>query len=465
MKQIQPFRLGILPVMIDLYNRMRGDECRQLKEAAMKAAVALGSETLDVSVGELVATEQQVRSVCEKLLREGIDLLIVGHVAYAPSGELADALVDVDAPVLLWPIQPMLELKPDAYDDDAVFLNHGVHGTQDLANVLRRRGRPFGLLHGHYQQADFCKELLEWARAARAIRAMQSANPVQVGGHFENMLDLQIGQATFPKLKPHVVSLDQFARRMEAVGERGVAETIEQYRLAYDISPDMNEAILAKSARGEIALRQILEEKKSRAVGINFLTLCNDKRIADGLHVAASRLMVEGCGYGGEGDWATAVMGLGMSQAFVESSFTEIFSVGYEDHRLVLKHWGEGNTALARKETKARLCKSTFKDRISTEFAIVDFEFAPGPATLVNLNVTPAGAGQVISIAGQIEPDHLPKVTGPRAVFKPKASDIRTLLTEYASHGGSHHLTLVKNNGVNVLEKMGKLLGWSHIKL
>ena len=95
---------------------------------------------------------------------------------------------------------------------------------------------------------------------------------------------------------------------------------------------------------------------------------------------------------------------------------------------------------------------SRFTNRCAAEFAIVDFEFARVRRMLVNLNSTADGQGQLVSIRGRIDEDHLPQIDGPRAVFKPDRDNVSDLLTEYAYAGGSHHLALVPGAGGGVGE-------------
>jgi L-arabinose isomerase len=216
------------------------------------------------------------------------------------------------------------------------------------------------------------------------------------------------------------------------------------------------------TAKKEAALRSLMAERKSTACAINFLELCNHKRISDAMHIAASRLMEEGFGYAGEGDWVTAAFVYAMQQAFGTASFTEMFSVGYADNRIVLRHWGEGNFAMSRH--KPKMCLSSLNDRHTAEFAIADFEFEPGFVSLVNLNCTGDGDGQMISIHGTITDDHLPNSSGPRAIFKPDR-EVRDLLTEYAYAGGSHHLALVSPDAPLLLEKISRLTGWHYKSL
>jgi L-arabinose isomerase len=456
-------QIGILLPVADLYHRLWPDIDHALEQLAARVADSLTGGGLDVTCSRAVSLPSEVVAACTDLAQKDVDLLVVAFAPYCPSGVLLPVLGALHIPVILWPMQSMLRLEPEKYDAETVKLNHGVHAVQDLANVLGKTSKAFGVLHGHHRQQDFIDELKQWAQAGRIIRAMQNAHPVQVGGHFEDMLDLQIGADEFLRhmgIRPQIVSTSQFVGVLDRVTRDEAVERVEQYRRAFQMGPHVDGALLVKTARGETALRAVLAEADSHACGVNFLALCNDERIADGLHVPASVLMREGLGYAGEGDWVTAVLVRGMQQGFETASFSEIFSIGYADNRILLKHWGEGNVSMAR--GKPRLLVSRFTDKCASEFAIADFEFAPGPATLVNLNSTAAGQGQLISIGGAIAEDHLPNIDGPRGVLWPDHGDVRDLLTQYAYAGGSHHMALVNGTPVEVLAKVCQLVGWSY---
>ncbi len=461
--QADRLRVGMLLPVADLYHRLWPDIDVVLERLGGEVAGVLRGAGLDVCCGLAVSLPEQVAVACADLESRGVDLLLVALAPYCPSGVLMPALVESRLPVLLWPMQSILRLEPEKYDAEAIKLNHGVHAVQDLASVLGKAAKPFGVMHGHHAQPDFVAQLKLWVQAGRIVRSMQTANPVQVGGHFEHMLDLQVGDEEFIRrlgVVPEIVSTAEFAELLTGVADEQIAVRLEQYRRTFEIGSEVAVSLQAKTARGEIALRGLLEHVDSRACGLNFLGLCNDPRVADGLHVAASMLMSEGFGYAGEGDWVTAVLVRGMQQGFGSASFSEIFTIGYADNRLILKHWGEGNFAMAR--ARPRLRASKFTDRGTAEFAICDFEFQPGPATLVNLNATDGGQGQLVSISGAILDDHLPQIDGPRAVFQPQREDVCAVLTEYAYAGGSHHMALVKDAPVDVLEKACRLAGWTY---
>lgn len=459
-------RIGILLPVADLYHRLWSDIDYAVQRLAGSVAERLRGAGLDVLCSPSVSNARQAEAACEDFDHNQVDLILVAFAPYCPSGVLSPALIQSRVPVLLWPMQTLLRLEPGEYDAEAIKLNHGVHAVQDLANVLGKSVKPFGVIHGHHEQPDFFGRLKGWIQAGRVIRSMQNANPVQVGGHFEHMLDLQIGEDQFIRrlgVVPELVSTTEFAELLAGVADEQIAECQEQLRRTFDIGSDVRAPLLAKTARGEMALRGLLENMDSRACGLNFLGLCNDMQVADGLHVAASVLMSEGLGYAGEGDWVTAMLVRGMQQGFGVASFSEIFSIGYTDNRLILKHWGEGNFAMAR--AKPRLLPSKFTDQGTAEFAICDFEFEPGAVTLVNLNSTDGGKGQLTSLSGTITEDHLPRIDGPRGVFKPLREDVCEALTDYAYAGGSHHMALIKATPVDVLEKVCRLAGWTYRRL
>jgi L-arabinose isomerase len=466
-ESISPLKIALVTPVADLYNRLWPDIGNSLYALAGRMAQALQVKgDLVVTCHRPVSTITQFSTLFKDLEQDELDLVIVALAPYCPSGVQIQALLETRLPLLLWPMQEIFELKPDQYDNETIKLNHGVHAVQDLSGVLARHGRAFGVIHGHVQQTDFRAAVHAWAKAGHILCAVQQAKPLQIGGHFEQMLDLQIGDAAFVRdmgLAPTVISLEALANLINDIDESAVQEHLTLYSSLFDIDHSVETALLVRTARGDIALHRLLELYSSQTCAVNFLTLCNDARIGDGLHVAASRLMSEGGGYAGEGDWVTAVLVRAMQQGFGCASFSEMFSVGYANSCILLKHWGEGNIRMAR--ARPRMIRSQFIDQRKAEFAVADFEFAPRTAMLVNLNATPDGKGYLISIAGCIADDHLPNVEGPRAVFKPDAEDVRELLNRYAYAGGTHHLALVYEPQPDVPEKLCLLSGWQYAAL
>lgn len=458
-------RLGLIPLMIDLYDRLLPDLRSQLSQFSLDLATHLTDPSLDVVVTDLVCKEEEIECALTRLSAMPVDLLVLCHMAYCPSGQILRALKGFQSPLLIWPAQSVDRIDGERFDEDALLRNHGVHGTQDLAAMLMRSGRPFGVLHGHWQDPDFRTRLLQWTRAGRALKEMKQSRPLQWGGHFPDMLDLQLDESRVVQelgITCERMVIDQLSTMARQVSRQEMIGCVQAYREEFVMDPDVDEDLLLKAARHEMALRHWIMERDSKALGINFLGLCNDPDVADGLHVAVSRLMAEGIGYGGEGDWLTAAWLRGLLSVNPETTFSEMFSVGYQDDRILLRHWGEGNVGMAGATPLIR--SSTFKDSLEARFAVVDLEFAPGPATILNLSCDAEGRGRILGIPGQVLEERLPRVDGPRGIFQPEGP-VSDVLDAYAEAGGTHHLALSFGRELGLARCISKLAGWTYVQL
>ncbi len=459
----QKLQAGLIPVMIKLYDRLLPELRGRLNNHISDISKRLRNNNIEVKLPDkrIISSRKELANAINKLSKSEVNLLIIGHIAYCESGELIEPIKKCNVPILLWPIQHTFKIVPSEFTNSQLAENHGVHGTQDIANLCNRLRIPYGVIHGHLRQKRFITELKEWIAAGKVISEMRQSNPLQIGGWFPNMLDLQIDSADFIKrISPKVtrIAMQDVIKLTKTVTQQEIRDKIKHYKPRFIIDKDINDELLIKTAMNECALRKLISKHKSYAIGINFLSTCNHPKLKDAFHVAASCLMEEGIGYGGEGDWITAMVVRSLNEVIAPATFTEIFSVDYANNRLLLKHWGEGNISLSRK--KPNIKKSIFKDKTSAEFCITDFEFKPDDVLIVNLSSTSDGNGKLTIIPGRITNLSLPKITGPRAIFKPIAKDVVETLNRYAKIGGSHHLGMVYTQRYNILEKSAKLMGW-----
>ncbi len=121
-----------------------------------------------------------------------MDLLVTLHLAYSPSLESADALAAAPAPLLI------LDVTPDAVFDQnrsipaSSITNHGIHGVQDLANLLLRRGKAFEIVAGHLSDESVVAHAVAIARAAAAANYFRHTKALRLGPPFVGMGDFQI---------------------------------------------------------------------------------------------------------------------------------------------------------------------------------------------------------------------------------------------------------------------------------
>ena len=463
MKNATP-RVVLIPLLYLLYDRMRPWLRSEMEELLTQVREELSQESLDLTIVKPVASTEELQAAIDREVDSTTDLLVVAHLCYSPSGQMYQPLLKCDAPLLLWPFQPLAEIEPEKFSCKEVTMNHAVHGTMDLANVLKRNGRQCATIHGHWRQAAFIEKLVGWAKAGQALRTFRNARPLVFGEPFPDMLDLRLDDEPFIKAhgpSPCRIPLQKLKEEAEAVGPASIATVYDRYQEVFDFEPGMDEVILKRAAKNQVALTRLLDQHASSAIAVNFIDACNAPGIQDTLHLPGSVLMSHGIGYAAETDWVTSALqaAFAATVGIDMTSFSEVFSVDYTNNCLLLRHFGEGNTAISK--GRPRLLTSHLGEDESVSFPICDFEFRPGKASLINLTSTPDSQGQLFHISGEVLDTSLPQVVGVRALFKPNQPSIADLLDNYTNHGGSHHNLLVYGDATDLCKRISTLSGWS----
>ena len=76
------------------------------------------------------------------------------------------ALQHTSRPILIFDTQMLYEVTSELTLHDTS-RNHGMHGVQDLANVLLRAGRLHHLVVGFWEEDDVMAEVEAWCDVAR----------------------------------------------------------------------------------------------------------------------------------------------------------------------------------------------------------------------------------------------------------------------------------------------------------
>jgi hypothetical protein len=162
--------------------------------------------------------------------------------------------------------------------------NHGMHGVQDLANVLLRAGRKFHIVTGHYMDERTVAEVKSWCNAARTVNFLRHMRIGLLGYPMEGMGDFGIDETAFLAQVgvqvSHIATKD-VAEYASAAPKEEVARQMAEDRNRFQFQEDITEKEYEASSRLEWALRKILRER--------------------GMHGFASQC--GGCRYDERADW------------------------------------------------------------------------------------------------------------------------------------------------------------------
>ncbi|NLX98300.1 MAG: hypothetical protein GXY83_19250 [Rhodopirellula sp.] len=455
-------RVGLLALTLELYEEL-APGVRAGREQWLRSAILPQLETIaDVTFDRAVFRAEDVQEVVARYEAAGIDALLVVCLTYSPSQIALPALTRTRLPILVWNTQEMYAVGGD-FSGEQMIDNHGVHGTQDLCNVLLRSGIPFEYVTSHVENPQALKPLADFFAAAAAAAGLRRLRLGLMGYPFPGMGDFAVDSTHMAAtLGCQWISLpveDYIERAADAPIER-VQELTAEYRERYDVSDDVTAEDLENTARAELSLRQIVADRNLGAMTYQFMAFGEDSRTVTLPFVAISRLMADGIGFAGEGDLVGAAGAWLLNRLQPPATFSEIFTVDFQGNGLLLSHMGEANVAMARQDRRIPLLarpKPITRTRGRQLASATSFE--PGPATLAALTLGPAQRWRLLAARMRIEDfGPLPGMPVPHSKLSPHDADVRDWLTAYAKAGGPHHNALCFGNATGNIRALARLL-------
>ena len=198
-------------------------------------------------------------------------------------------------------------------DMDFMNLNQSAHGDREFGFIGTRLRLTRKVVVGHWQDEEVQDRLAAWMRAAAAWQDWQGARIARFGDNMREVAvtegdkvaaQIQFGYSVngYP-----LGDLVQCVRAVpEEAVERLLAQYDEQYTLAEALRPGgAQRAALYEPARIEAGMRTFLQDAGIKGFTTNFEDLYGLGQLPG---LACQRLMAEGYGFGGEGDWKTAAL-------------------------------------------------------------------------------------------------------------------------------------------------------------
>ncbi len=452
-------RVGLLPLYLKLYDEVRPEARPEMEAFAERVARRLGEAGLEVERAPISRVRVEVERAIRDLLDAEVDMLATLHLAYSPSLESAAELRAAGLPLLLLDTTPSPSFGEDATQAQ-MFRNHGIHGVQDLASVLRRYGRPYLLAVGHIDDPAFLEDVRLCCRAGRAARALSTMRVLVIGDAFEGMGDFAVEPAALaagPGVQVRRVSVAELAEVARQITDEEVAAEEESDRADCDCSA-VDPEVLARTNRVGLAVRRMLEREEAGALSFNFASFVPSTGIDTVPFLEASKAMARGLGYAGEADALTAALVGALAQGGCTTTFTEMFCPDWAGGSVFMSHMGECGLHMSDEPPALVEKRYDFSDVGNPAIAIP--RVRPGEATLVN--IAPGPDDSFSLIAARVEVLDRGPVAGfpevPHFWIRPLDADLREFLRHYSEVGGTHHLALCLGDETPLVRRMATFL-------
>jgi L-arabinose isomerase len=452
-------KVGLLPLYLKLYDDGAADRRPQMEAFCGQIAAELERRGLSVARAPVCRVAPEFDAAVRSFEEAGAEAIVTLHLAYSPSLESADALSRTKLPIVVCDTTPAWSFG-SSQDPDEVMYNHGIHGVQDMCNLLIRRGKAFTIQVGHWQKSDVLDRVVRDVSAARMASRMRTMRVGIIGRPFKGMGDFAVTPGELrSRIGAEVRSLEprKFARLLASVTEQEVQAEREIDAKRFDFGKVGPDAYM-RSARTGIAVQKWVDREDLGAFTVNFLDVNRASGIPTVPFLQASKLMAAGVGYAGEGDTLTASLVASLAAVFPKTSFTEMFCPDWQGGTIYLSHMGEVNYSLV--SGKPKLIEMQYKWSDAENPVFLAGRFRAGRVLFVNLAPVPSGFRLVVAPAAMVEArgkDRMEKSV--HGWFKPDL-DVPEFLARYSRAGGTHHLAVCYDADLGIVEAFAHLMGW-----
>jgi L-arabinose isomerase len=331
---------------------------------------------------------------------------------------------------------------------DFMNLNQSAHGDREFGYMLTRLRIPRTTVVGHWQDSEVVARLGHWVRAAAGAAEARRLRVCRFG---DNMRQVGVteGDKTEVQVRLGVATdgwgVNELVAAMRAAPAADVDAIVADCLERYDMAPELarggaRHESLRESAAIEVGLRTLLERGGYRAFTDSFEDL-GDLPQLPGL--AVQRLMADGYGFGGEGDWKTSALVRAMKVIAADLPGGVSFMEDYTYHLEPGNHLVLGSHML-------EICPSIAAGKPSLEIHPLGIGGKEDPVRLVfdspageGLNASLIDLGNrfrllVNTVKAELPPEPLPKLPVARVVWKPQP-DFATACAAWILAGGAHH--------------------------
>ena len=410
-------------------------------------------------------TVKTTEEIYETLLAANSAENVIGVIAwmhtFSPAKMWIRGLSILKKPLLHFHTQYNRDIPWSTMDMDFMNLNQSAHGDREFGFMVSRMRKNRKVVVGHWQDPEALAEIGSWTRAAAGWNDWQGAKFARFG---DNMRYVAVtdGDKVEAELKfgfaVNSYGIGDLVALIDAVSQSDIEALVAEYQATYTMAADLlpggeRYSSVYEAAKIEIGLRKFLVDGGFKGFSDTFEDLHGMIQLPG---LAVQRLLADGYGFAGEGDWKTAalvrafkVMGSGLEGG---NGFMEDYTYHFDpSNSLVLgSHMLEIDASLA--ATKPSLEVHPLGIGGKADPARLVFNVAGGEA----LNASLIDMGNrfrllVNTVQAVDVTEELPKLPVARVLWKPYP-DMKTGCAAWIYGGGAHHTAYSQNLSAELLQ-------------
>jgi L-arabinose isomerase len=393
--------------------------------------------------------------------------LITWMHTFSPAKMWISGLDVLDKPLLHLHTQANESLPWASIDMDFMNLNQAAHGDREFGYIQTRLGMNRRIVVGHVANPATVAKVESWARAATGRAFLRTLKLARFGDNMRNVADTEADKVEAELrfgVSVNTYAVNDLATAVDAVDPATVDDLVAEYSDLFDIAPELQvggprHESLRYGARLEAGLAAFLTAGGFGAFTTNFEDLGALKQLPG---LAVQRLMAQGYGFGGEGDWKTSALlatvkamghGLPGGTSFMED-YTYHFGPGPQ--RILGAHMLEVCPTIAAARPSLEIHPLGIGGR--EDPVRLKFTAAPGPGVVVGMVDLGDRFRLIANDITVVEPDEeLTALPVACAVWEPHP-DLATSAECWLLAGGPHHTVFSTAVDAEHLDQLADML-------
>ncbi|MFC4777645.1 L-arabinose isomerase [Paenibacillus sp. GCM10023252] len=365
---------------------------------------------------------------------------------FSPAKMWIHGLSELRKPLLHLHSQFNRDIPWDSIDMDFMNLNQSAHGDREFGHIFSRLGLERKVVTGHWEDNVTRGRMASWMSSAVAYNEGRHLKVARFG---DNMRQVSVTEGD--KVEAQIklgwsingYGIGDLVQRMNDVTESELKQLLEEYQDRYEIASELRGSSAAwgsitEQARIELGLKAFLQEGGFSAFTTTFEDLHGMNQLPG---LAVQRLMEQGYGFGGEGDWKTAALTrlMKLIAGNEGTSFMEDYTYHLEPgNELILgAHMLEICPTIA--DHKPRIEVHPLGIGGKADPARMVFDGRAGKAVNASLIDLGNRFRLIINQVDAVKPQHaMPKLPVARVLWKPEPS-LRDSAEAWIYAGGAHH--------------------------
>jgi L-arabinose isomerase len=416
-----------------------------------------------------VKTPEEIYNVCLEAngARNCIGIITWMHT-FSPAKMWINGLKILTRPLLHLHTQFNRDIPWSDIDMDFMNLNQSAHGDREFGFIMSRMKLKRKVVVGHWQDEKVIAKIDCWMRAAAGWHDWQGGKFVRFGDNMRYVAVTE-GDKVEAEIKfgyaVNYHGIGDLVKVINETSETDIDALCETYSAEYKLAEGLEKggskhASLREAAKIEIGLRKFLETGNFKGFTDTFEDLHGMLQLPG---IAVQRLMNDGYGFGGEGDWKTSALVRAMKTMAAGLKGGNSFMEDYT------YHFEPGNEMVLGAHM-LEICESIADGKPSCEVHPLGIGGKADPVRLVfnvaggnALNASVVDMGNrfrlLVNEVEAVKPKHdLPKLPVARVLWKP-LPDMQTACAAWILGGGAHHTCYSQNLTAEHLEDFAEIAG------